>query len=242
MPTTMATTEALSSDVADDYADPFEYRPLSTRAVAAAVLSLLSLLIFVAGRDSLQASLMLSPLALLGLFLGGGALAAMRANPGQYTGGKIAWAGIVISLFSLFGGIGFAGYVFATEVPDGYIRTSFTKMRPDEVDVRGGRAVPEDIAALDGEQVFIKGYIRPDSTRVRTNLKRFLLVRDNNQCCFGDAASVKYYDQIGVAVDDGVAVDYSSKLFRLGGKLRVNEEAVRRGGSMVFTLEADYAK
>ena len=46
----------------------------------------------------------------------------------------------------------------------GYARTSFADFEPDEVELRGDHLVPPDVAALDGKKVFIKGYIRPDST------------------------------------------------------------------------------
>ena len=45
-----------------------------------------------------------------------------------------------------------------------------------------------------------KGYIRPGSATSRTNIDNFLLVRDNNQCCFGDLSKVKYYDQMVVQI------------------------------------------
>ena len=74
-------------------------------------------------------------------------------------------------------------------------------MRPDELQERNGQVVPPEIAALDGKRVFIKGYIRPDSITVSKGINRFLLVRDNNQCCFGSLSDVKYYDQIDVDDD-----------------------------------------
>ena len=49
----------------------------------------------------------------------------------------------------------------ATEVPPGYVRTSFAEFKPDEVDLRGNHFIPPDVAALDGKKVFIKGYMRP---------------------------------------------------------------------------------
>ena len=71
-------------------------------------------------------------------------------------------------------------------------------MKPTEIQERGGVTVPPDIAALDGKHVFIKGYIRPDSMAVTRGIDRFLLVRDNNTCCFGDLSKIKYHDQIDV--------------------------------------------
>ena len=82
--------------------------------------------------------------------------------------------GLVLSLLFLIGGVSYGGYVYATEVPDGYTRISFNTMKPDELQERGGVAVPPDIAALEGQKIFIKGYIRPDSITVPRGIDRFL--------------------------------------------------------------------
>jgi hypothetical protein len=98
------------------------------------------------------------------------------------------------------------------------------------------------VAALDGKRVFIKGYIRPDSVKVTRGIDRFLLVRDNNQCCFGDLSTVKYYDQMLVTMAGSRRVDYSDGVFRMGGILKVEpENAVGRPLAPVFSLQADYA-
>ena len=91
------------------------------------------------------------------------ALAKIRREPEHYTGSTLAMLGLVLSFVFLFGGVGYGGYVYATEVPEGYTRISFNGMKPDAIQERGGVVVPPDIAALDGKKVFIKGYIRPDS-------------------------------------------------------------------------------
>lgn len=239
---TMSTAETFSPVVPSNSGEVFEYRALSTRAIASLVLGVLSLSILAVAAKSLQDALALSPLAVFSAILGVAALAQMRANPNQYSGDKLAVAGLLLAAFSLIAGLGYAGYVYATEVPPDYHRISFTGMRPDEVDLRAGRAVPPEISTLDGEKVFIKGYMRPDSTKLRNNIKRFLLVRDNNQCCFGDAASVKFFDQIDVQVADGVRLDKSLRLLRMAGTLHVDEQSAAKGKKLVFRLEADYAK
>jgi hypothetical protein len=222
--------------------EEFQYRPLDAAAVASLVLAALSLVIFLAGRDSLQAALMLCPLPLAGLAAGLRSLRKIREAAGQLGGGRLATLGVVTSLVSLVGGLGFASYVYATELPDGYLRTSFLELAPEEIDLRSGRPVSADVLALDGKKVFIKGYMRPDSTPVSRNVRQFLLVRDNNNCCFGDISTVKYYDQIGVKVGEGLQVDYHQGLYRIGGVLKVRPENAASGGErLVFTLDADYA-
>jgi hypothetical protein len=237
----MSTATLTSVDV-DDRGE-FEYRPLYMGAIASVVMGLLSSLIFFAGRDSLESALLLAPLPLIGIALGLRALRRIRENPDRWTGQKLAKVGLALSAACLIGGIGFAGYVRATECPPGYEPTSFAELKPDEVDLRGDHFIPPDIAALDGKKVFIKGYIRPDSTNngLRRNISQFLLVRDNNQCCFGDMSTVKYFDQVAVKTNDRLTVDFSFGLRRIGGTLRILPQNLA-GGAPVFTLEADHAE
>ena len=163
----MATTEAFSDQDAlrsDSADDEFEYRPLSSGAIAAAIFGVLSMVMFAAAGQSLQSSLMLSPIPLVGLVVGLMALANIRSMPSQLSGTKVASVGVFLSTIGLLGGLSYAGYIHATEVPDGYIRTSFYELRPDEVEVRSGHIVPEAVQQLEGKKVFIKGFMRPGTT------------------------------------------------------------------------------
>ncbi|MCG8449270.1 MAG: hypothetical protein MI725_06795 [Pirellulales bacterium] len=241
----MASTEVMTGS---DLGEEFEYRPLSAGAIASVVFGVLSGLLFLAGRIDLQTSLAFSPIPILGLLLGILALKKIGSMPDQLSGRGASMIGIVLSAIGLIGGLGYAGFVHATEVPEGYKRTSFQQFRPDKVEARGGQAVPSDVAQLAGKQVFIKGYMRPGThvsksgTPVRHNVSRFLLVRDNNQCCFGDLSSVKYYDQMLVQLVGNKMTDYSSGMFRMGGKLHVLPENAQRAGHPVYILEADYVQ
>ncbi len=224
----------------------FEYRPLSTGAIASAIFGILSWLLFVVGGDSLYAALLLTPLPLLGVVTGGLAWKKIRSMPNQLSGQPAALAGLILSTIGLLGGLGYASVVHATEVPEGYTRISFHKLRPDQVEERGGKVIPPDIQSLDQQRVFVKGYMRPgthrshNGTPVRKNVNMFLLVRDNNQCCFGDLADVKYYDQIAVKLAENRTTDYAGGLFRLGGKLIIHPHPTQHPQRPVYSLEADY--
>lgn len=241
----MATTEALSNFSSADVgeAEKFEYRAFSTSAIASIIFGAMSQFMMLAGRDSLEYALLLSPIPILGLVLGFYALAKIRAMPDQLVGKKAAIGGIVLSFIGLAGGLSVASYVHATEVPEGALRTSFQEFRPDERDERAGIPIPKEVQALDGKRVFIKGYFRQDSSPVSRNVKRFLLVRDNNQCCFGDMSSVKYYDQVAVNLADKLTTDYSTRLFRVAGTLRIEPQNLMPGSQRpVYYLEADYVQ
>ena len=236
----MATTEVNSSSN-DLGEEQFVYRPLSVGAIASVVFGLLGFLTFLGGGDSLAACLLLCPIPAIGIAVGLRAWARIRSMPDQMSGGKLAVTGVLLSAIGLAGGLGYSSYVYATEVPPGYTRTSFGQLRPDEVEQRGSQPVPSDIQALDGRKVFIKGFMRADSIQFSHNVREFRLVRDNNQCCFGDLSSVKYYDQVLVNTVGSLSTDYSSGIFRVGGTLHIHPENISRGvGHPVYTLEADH--
>jgi hypothetical protein len=202
---------------------------------------LLSVLTLLAARDGIENVLLLSPLPLAGLALGVISLRRIRAYPDQVSGRGAAVAGVGLSTAFLAGSLAYAAYVRATEVPPGYTPTSFADFKPDEVELRGNHVVPPDVAALNGEKVFIQGYFRPDSAPYTENVKEFLLVRDNNQCCFGDLSSVQFFDQIAIGLVGGKTVDFTQRLLRLGGKLHIKPENV--GSKLpVYILEADYVQ
>jgi len=239
----MSMSETLPTSSVAESPQAFQYKAMSSGAVAAALLGVLSLLTLAASRESLQSCLLMSPIPLVGILVGWSALRRIRELPDQLGGKRLAAGGALFSLLCLITGVSYSSYVYATEVPEGYTRISFVAMRPDEVQQRSGTIVPDEIAQLDGQKVFIKGYIRPDSTRFRRNIRKFQLVRDNASCCYGDLSKVKHYDMMLVETVGSVSTDFSYGLFRVGGTLRVNAENLRRGlGQPVFSLEADYIR
>jgi hypothetical protein len=236
----MSTATIEMGSVADDD-EGLHYRALHTGALISMVLGVLSVFVAITAANSLSGCLLVAPIPMVGIVVALRALAAIRRFPEQYTGQTLARLGLVLSLAFLIGGVAYGSYVYATEVPDGYTRISFNTMKPDELQERGGIAVPPEISALDGKKVFIKGYIRPDSITVPKGIDRFLLVRDNNQCCFGDLSKIKYYDQILVAMTGDNRVDYSQGVIRIGGVLHVEPQYAAPGAPRpVFSLRADY--
>jgi len=223
--------------------DTLQYRALHTGAVVGFVLALL-LFVFtlISAGNSSEACIAVSALNAAPLSICLWSLGRIRREPEVYTGRPLAVVGALLSAICLFGGVAYGSYVYATEVPEGYMRISFNGLKPDEIQERGGVKVPPEIAALDGKKIFIKGYIRPDSITVSHGIDRFLLVRDNNQCCFGDISSIKYYDQIDVDMKGSRRIDYDQGVIRIGGVLRIEPENLAEGpGRPVFSLEADYA-
>jgi hypothetical protein len=234
------TIDSFATTSADS--DQPQYRAIHTGAILGLGLGVLSVFTVIVAANSLDACLMVTPIPVLGAFLSLRALAKIRRESDQYTGAPLAVAGLVLSLAFLIGGVSYGGYVYSTEVPEGYARISFSGMKPTELQELAGVAIPPEIAALDGKKVFIKGYIRPDSISVSKGIDRFLLVQDNNQCCFGDLSKIKFHDQMIVNLVGSLRVDYSEGVLRMGGVLKIHPENVVRGPLVpVYSLQADYA-
>jgi hypothetical protein len=231
----------LDYDRATGDEETLQYRALHTSALIGLVLGAASVFVVITAVNSFGGALLVAPIPLIGIVMSLRALAAIRRHPDQYTGAPLAKIGLALALLFLISGVGYGGFIYATEVPDGYERISFAEMKPDELQERGGVIVPPEIAELEGKKIFIKGYMRPDSVTVQRGIDRFLLVRDNNQCCFGDMSKLKYYDQILVAMVGDKRVDYSQGVYRIGGTLHIEPEYAAPGAPKpVFSLKADY--
>lgn len=237
------TTDDASAPI-DAEEEALDYRSVNTFAVLGLLLGLVSTVVVFTAGTSLEYTLALAPLPLAGVVVSLLALRSIAAAPDLYTGRPLALAGAVLSALFLCSGVGYGSYVYATEVPDGYARTSFVEMKPTEQDKVDGKLTPAEVQELmdEGEKIFIKGYIRPDSVRIKKNLRHFLLVRDNNECCFGDMSKVNFFDQIQVELAPGMTTDFNRGLFRVGGLLTTGRGDREAGTPLTYKLAADYVK
>jgi hypothetical protein len=217
-----------------------DYRSLHTPALVSVVLGVASIMAMLMSTTSVDATLVMCTIPFVGLFVGIRAWLTIKREPEIWTGLRFAIVGTFLSAFFLLGSPLTAMYVYATEVPAGYERITFTEMKPDDKEVAKGIPIPPEIMALDGQRIFIKGYMRPSSQSF--GLDNFLLVRDNNQCCFGQLSEVKYFDQIQIHLQGDRKADYSRGVFRMGGILKIDPTALFPGSAKpVFTLLADYS-
>lgn len=224
--------------------DALDYRSVHTFSVLGLLIGIVSVVTLLSANVSFETTLLLAPIPIAGVIVSLIALAGIAAAPDLYTGKPLAQIGLALSLLFLLGGVGYAGYVFATEVPDGYARTSFIEIKPTENDKVDRKYIPDKVLELikNKEPVFIKGYIRPDSIKFNQNLTDFLLVRDNQQCCFGDLSKVKFFDQIQIDLDPGLTTDFNRGMFRVGGVLSVGPGDPAIGSPLTYKLAADYVK
>ncbi len=214
-------TDAVDSDAPA----PFEYKALSSAAVSALATGVLSCLAL------LDWWLALIPLVSITLALY--ALRLIRRQAGELTGAGFAKVAIVLSIFFLAVGWSRLGYIYATEVPEGYARIGYKQLQPD--DEVSGEKIPPSAVALDGQKVFIKGYVYQGAHS--EGIRRFLLVRDQGDCCFG--GKPKLTERIQVSLSDPKGMTYTTGICKVAGVFRVelHQTAVDGPGGIIYHLD-----
>jgi hypothetical protein len=200
----------------------FDYRPVPPLAAVTAVLGVISLLALIT-----EFAL---PFALFGIVLGILAKRQISRADGAYSGIWLVRGGLVLCALCLCVGSAFHAYVYATEVPEGYTRVSFvtdiSKKGFSEID--GRQDYHPEVKALDGQKLFLKGYIYPDE---RTDgIRQFILCKDSGECCFGGKPALT--DMIFINIPDGVPpIKYKEALFSVAGEFMVAPD-LRRAGEL----------
>ena len=209
-----------------------QYRSVSKASVVCVVFALLSFLAFL-----FEAFVLLPFLSIcFGLF----ALSQIKKYPDELTGSRATKIGMLISAIALVTSVSMYCLIYATEVPEGYQRISFYTLEPNK---RTKLPVAEKAFELDGQKVFVKGYVRPGMKKNR--LKKFILVGDFGSCCFG--GNPKITDVIAVSlINEDDYVNYGYRLRRIGGEfiLHRRPKAVQEKDlpSIVYEIEADYVR
>lgn len=208
-----------------------QYRALSMAGVFSLALGILSL------PALLFASLLL--IAFLGVVLGLFAIIRIARRKDELTGYRLAATGLVLSLVAFIGGSARAGYEAAYEVPPDAKPIAFEELQPDQRYPQ--MPIPPSALQLDGQRIFVKGYVHPGVDR-RTGIKQFILVPDMKTCCFGGQPALT--DMIQVNLKDPLRIDYSISKRKLAGTLRVSalKKPVNGLDGVYYQLDADYLK
>lgn len=77
----------------------------------------------------------------------------------------------------------------------------------------------DEIEALDGKTIILRGFILDASIFERTGIKKFVLVRDNQECCFGPTAKV--FHNVWVDLDEGKTTKFSFRPVEIKGKFSI---------------------
>ena len=210
----------------------FSYHPIPVLAPVTLVLGLGS----VVGLASLPG--LAVPLA--GVILGLIGRRQIVNAKGEYGGGKLTLAGLLLSAVFLLAGTGIHSYTYATEVPEGFERLSFRWLAQQKPIVEDGQTrIAEEAKELEGQKIFIKGYMYPGQSQ--KNLKQFVLCKDTGQCCFGGKPALT--DMIMVEfVNETRAQFRELSLVSVAGTFHARKIVV--GGELValYTLEGEYFK
>jgi len=91
----------------------------------------------------------------------------------------------------------------------------------------------EEIEAMEGKRISIRGFILPNGTKASGN-KRFILVRDNKECCFGPGAAL--YDCMLVSLEKGHEVDFTVRPIAVEGTLKLKEMVIGDRTMAIFRL------
>ncbi len=230
-PTANPTANAMDSTY--PISEHVDYRTVSKAAVVCVVFAVMGLLLaFV--------HLLFVILPLLSIGFGLFALYTFRRYPDELTGQTITRIAVAASAIVLVSSIARHAWVYATEVPEGYDRISFYELKPDK---RSRAAFPQRAQELDGEKVFLKGYVRPGLKKNR--LKKFILVGDFGSCCFGGNPEIT--DVVAVTIkNENDHVDYGYRVRKISGEfiLHRRPKSVREKDlpSVLYEIEADYVK
>ena len=208
----------------------FNYRPVPPLAPAAMVLGICSVI----GLISEFALIF----GIFGTVLGAICIVRIRRAHGELGGKWLASIGFALSFVFLASGSTLHAYNFATEVPEGHRRVNFYSdiSQKGFVVEDGVQQLHPDLRALDGQKIFVKGYMYP--TRQTEGLRGFLLVKDSEKCCFGGEPQLS--DMIGVRMDEGLSVTFRAGLVSVGGVFRVRDNRGAGPLDPLFELEGSY--
>jgi hypothetical protein len=96
--------------------------------------------------------------------------------------------------------------------------------------------LPKRVSALEQSRVRIRGYILPSFQQ--RGLTQFVLVRDNQECCFGPGAAL--HDCVVVRMRPGRSADFSIRPVAVEGTFRVEELRGPDGRHLaIYALDAE---
>lgn len=100
--------------------------------------------------------------------------------------------------------------------------------------------IPETIEKMTGERIRIMGYMLPSSVFQQTGIRQFILVRDNQQCCFGPGAAL--YDCIVVKMLPGRTAEFSVRPMAVEGTFKIEELRLNGRTMAIYHLDGESAK
>ena len=96
----------------------------------------------------------------------------------------------------------------------------------------------KEIEALNGQRIRIRGYILP--TPQKHGIDEFVLVRDNQECCFGPGAAL--YDCILVQMKPGKTADYTILPIAVEGTFNIRDFEVDGKDLAIYQMDGEAAR
>jgi hypothetical protein len=103
--------------------------------------------------------------------------------------------------------------------------------------------ITDSIRELNQKTLKLRGFILPTSVFQQTGIKQFVLVRDNQECCFGPGAAL--YDCVMIEMAPGKTASFSTRVVTVKGKLEIDTESFRYpdgGLYAVYKMSAEEVK
>ena len=85
--------------------------------------------------------------------------------------------------------------------------------------------ITKSLKELDKKTFTIRGFILPTSVFQQSGIKQFVLVRDNQECCFGPGALL--YDCVIIEMAAGKSTSFATRVVTVKGKLEIDPESFR---------------
>jgi hypothetical protein len=218
----------------DDLTQPpradFDYRPVPILAPVALFLGFISGFAYF--------FIFAIPFAVVGTMVGTVAFWQVSRSNGALGGRVIAGLGLTMSAMLLVISSALHAYTVATEVPEGYQRLHFARDIATKgfVNANGRQSHHSDIVKLNDQKIFLKGYMYPMGKK--DGLTDFILVKDNQECCFG--GEPKLTDMVLIKMKEGTTAKFYTSLVSVAGTFKARDPM--QGGNLkpVFTLDATH--
>ncbi len=88
----------------------------------------------------------------------------------------------------------------------------------------------DDVRGLVGQKVKLRGYILPATLFKEKGIEEFVLVRDNQECCFGPGAAL--FDCVIIEMVPGKTTDFVTRPVTVEGKFNIDTEKYKYPGGV----------
>ncbi len=85
--------------------------------------------------------------------------------------------------------------------------------------------ITDDIHEMEGKVIRLRGFILPSFLFQQKGFNRFVLVRDNQECCFGPGAAL--YDCVMVEMEPGKTADFTTRVVTVKGVFSTDTKSYR---------------